>query len=567
MGNKNSSSSGGGSGGANNLSGGNTLSHTSSSNRLTDHMIRERHANVFKYYQDVRRLGEGSIGTVRLVKRKKGTEGGSAYDNSTRNGANRGGACACLIDGIFGCSWLTPRSNNATTATIGNYHSRSNQSESAISDHSELYALKSIQLRLVQKEYLDELRNEISVLRSLDHPNIVKAYEVYETKQNIYVVMEYCSGGDLYSRVPYVESQAANIISQLCSAIGHMHDNGIIHRDIKMENIMFESSDPTAKIKLLDFGLSKKYLPGMYMSDWCGTVYTMSPQVIDGVYTNKADCWSIGVIAFLLLCNEKPFRGKRSEMLSKIKYCDYTFKSPGWSNVSKDAKRFVAALLTKDPTKRLSAEEALQHSWLNKKDFETVSTEQLNERLMANVKDNILSFAQTSELKRIAAVIVAHKSSVKEILDMRRAFEKFDKEKDGVITIDEFKAAMAECDEYSDEDVNAIFEQMDVNKNGKIMYTEFVAATLELHGRVEEKRLAEAFDHMDDDDSGFISKENLKKLLGESGTPERLEKLIGSADSDGDGRISFEEFLVMFRKDNIAAVDDEIITDHVDRRK
>jgi len=523
---------------------------STNSNRLTDHMIRERHDDVFKYYQDVRRLGKGSIGAVRLVRRKKGTEGGSAYD-STRS---RGGACACLLGGIFGCSWLT-RSKNTKDKQDSN---------TVISNHSEMYALKSIHLRMVQKEYLDELRNEISVQRSLDHPNIVKAYEVYETKHNIYVLMEYCSGGDLYARVPYVESQAANIITQLCSAIGHMHDNGIIHRDIKMENIMFESNDPMAKIKLLDFGLSKKYLPGMYMSDWCGTVYTMSPQVIEGVYTSKADCWSIGVIAFLLLCNEKPFRGKRSEVIRKIQRCQYNFNSPGWGNVSKDAKDFVEALLTKDAKKRLSAEEALQHSWLKKKDFETVSSKELNESLMKNVKDNILSFAQTSELKKIAAVIVAHKSSVKEILEMRKAFEKFDKENGGVITMDEFKAAMVECDEYSDEEVNAMFDHIDVNKNGKIMYTEFVAATLELHGRVEEKRLAEAFDHIDDDDSGYISKENLKKLLGDSATPERIEILIESADQDGDGMISFEEFLVMFRKDNIAAVvEDEIVTENV----
>jgi calcium-dependent protein kinase len=556
MGNKSSSSVGKymGSGSNATSSGGGQKTTTIISNRLSDHMIRERHADVFNYYQDVRRLGEGSIGTVRLVKRKKGAQGGSAYD-STRDG----GACGCLIDGIFGCSWLTPSNHRRRHPTTES----SSKSSSVNSNHSELYALKSIQLRLVQKEYLDELRNEISVLRSLDHPNIVKAYEVYETKHNIYVVMEYCSGGDLYARVPYVESQAANIITQLCSAIGHMHANGIIHRDIKMENIMFQSPDPMANIVLLDMGLSKKFIPGMYMSDWCGTVYTMSPQVIEGVYSNKADCWSIGVIAFLLLCNEKPFRGKRSEMLSKIKHCDYNFKSPGWYNISKEAKRFVATLLTKDPNKRLSAEEALQHPWLKKKDFESVSAKELNERLMLNVKDNILSYAQTSELKKIAAVLVAHKSSVDEILEMRRAFAKFDTEKDGVITIEEFKAAMSESDEYSDQEVNAMFDNIDVNKNGKIMYTEFVAATLELQGRVEEKRLAEAFDHIDYDDSGYISKENLKRLLGESGTPERIEKLIESADTDGDGKISFEEFLVMFRKDNVASVEDEIDTEHV----
>ena len=523
--------------GANPLSsgGGNETSTSSRSKRLTDRLIRERNADVFNYYQDVRSLGEGSIGSVRLVKRRRGTEGGSAYREV------KVGICGCLANGIFGCSWL------ARSTETDMRRSRT----SINSKHSEMYALKSIQLRLVQNEYLDELRNEISVLRSLDHPNIVKAYEVYETKRNIYVLMEYCSGGDLYTRAPYVESQAANIIHQLCSAIGHMHANGIIHRDIKCENIMWESPHPRAKIKLLDFGLSKKYMQGMYLSDWCGTLYTMSPQVIDGAYTNKADCWSIGVIAFLLLCNEKPFRGKRSQVLRQIKDCDYNFKDVGWFNVSKEAKQFVAALLTKYPNKRLSADEALQHSWLKKKLFETKS----EKNLMENVTENMLTYAKTSELKKIAAIIVAHKSSVKEISKMRRAFEQFDIEKNGVISMDEFKAALGDFDEYSEEDIHDMFGHIDVNKNGKIIYTEFIAATLELHGRVEEKRLADAFDHIDDDDSGYISKENLQKLLG--GTPERIKSLIESADTDGDGKISFDEFLVMFRKENIAAVGEE----------
>jgi len=326
---------------------------------------------------------------------------------------------------------------------------------------------------------------------------------------------------------------------------------------------MFESNDEGAKVKVLDFGLSKKFIPGMYLSEWVGTVYTMSPQVLLGVYTNKADCWSIGVLAFLLLCNEKPFKGKRSEMLHKIKHCDYNFKSRGWYNVSKEAKHFVAALLTKDPNKRLSAEEALHHPWLTKKSFtDSMSKAKLNESLMVNVKDNILSYAQTSEFKRIAAVVVAHKSSVDEIIEMRRAFEKFDQEKHGVITIDEFKVAMALCNEYSEEEVNAMFDSIDVNKNGRIMYTEFIAATLELHGRIEEKRVAEAFDHIDDDDSGYITKKNLKQLLGERGTSEQIDKLIEEADTDGDGKISFEEFLVMYRKDNLLAVKDEIVTNH-----
>lgn len=240
----------------------------SSRSELTTNMIRERTADVWNYYEEVRRLGEGSIGAVSLVRRKKGTEGGSAY-NSRRHTNKRAGK---LTHGMFGCSCFGSNqsaavernhSTKTTKSLIGSIKTNNNNNEPH-SLHSEEYALKSIQLRLVQKQYLDELRNEISILRSLDHPNIVKAYEVYESKKNIYVVMEYCSGGDLYARAPYTESAAAGLMRQLCSAINHMHKNGVCHRDLKFENIMFESKgDVMARIKVLDFGLSKKFLPGM----------------------------------------------------------------------------------------------------------------------------------------------------------------------------------------------------------------------------------------------------------------------------------------------------------------
>ena len=208
-------------------------------------------------YQRIRLLGEGSIGEVSLARRKKGTQGGSAYPK-------RG-----FIEKTFGCC-------TQMTEVVASQHP---------SAHSETFAIKSIQLNLVQQSYLDELRNEIEVLRSLDHPNIVKAYEVYETRRNIYVVMECCSGGDLYARAPYTESQAASLMSQLCSAIAHMHKHDVVHRDLKCENIMFESKDDASTvIKVLDFGLSKKFLPGMskLMSEGVGTLYTMAPQVLRG---------------------------------------------------------------------------------------------------------------------------------------------------------------------------------------------------------------------------------------------------------------------------------------------
>eukprot|EP00578_Thalassiosira_sp_NH16_P021397 CAMPEP_0181101490 /NCGR_PEP_ID=MMETSP1071-20121207/13782_1 /TAXON_ID=35127 /ORGANISM="Thalassiosira sp., Strain NH16" /LENGTH=548 /DNA_ID=CAMNT_0023184345 /DNA_START=50 /DNA_END=1696 /DNA_ORIENTATION=+ len=526
---------------------GNSISDDLSTRSLTNHMIRQRNADVFDYYKEVRTLGEGSIGAVSLVRRKKGTEGGSAY-NSLRGKENMVNI-GCM--GFFGC--LLPKRKPPRIEKASDRSPRPSRRPSQSSAHSEEYALKSIQLRLVQRKYLDELRNEIVVLRSLDHPNIVKAYEVYETKANIYVLMEYCSGGDLYARAPYMENQAATMVSQICSAISHMHKNGVVHRDLKVENIMFESREPMARIKVLDFGLSKKFMPGSsgVMTEWVGTVYTMAPQVLNGIYDSKADCWSIGVIAFLLLCDEKPFRGKsRAEVIQNIKRGRYNFNAHGWYNISKEAKQFVASLLVHDPQKRLSAEEAVNHPWLKKTQFPVTEADaKATENLMGNVMDNILSYAKMSELKRIAAVVVAHKSSSDEILDMRKAFDKFDEKKDGVISMEEFKLALAEFN-YTDEELAGMFSQMDVNNNGVILYTEFLAATLEMHGRVEEKRLAEAYDHIDDDDSGYISKENLIKLLGEDVLPSRVEKLIREVDQDGDGMISFEEFLIMFRTNN-----------------
>lgn len=191
------------------------------------------------------------------------------------------------------------------------------------------------------------------------------------------------------------------------------------------------------------------------------------------------------MIAFLLLCDEKPFKGKhRSQVLENIKRCRYAqhvvtclflhnvhahdihdpnrynFKAPGWYNVSKEAKSFVSSLLVYDPKKRLSAEEAVKHPWLKKTQFPTTEDDaKAHENLMGNVRDNILSYAQMSELKRIAAVVVAHKSSSAEILDMRNAFDKYDDKKDGVISMEEFKLALAEFN-YTDDELADMFSGM-----------------------------------------------------------------------------------------------------------
>ena len=124
--------------------------------------------------------------------------------------------------------------------------------------------------------------------------------------------MELCTGGDLYSRDPYTERDAAKIIGKVLSAVEYMHNNNIIHRDLKYENILFESNSPDAEVKIIDFGLSKRYDPhNKNLCDGVGTIYTMAPQVLEGIYDEKADLWSCGVITYMLLSSSLPFHGKK----------------------------------------------------------------------------------------------------------------------------------------------------------------------------------------------------------------------------------------------------------------
>jgi hypothetical protein len=151
-----------------------------------------------------------------------------------------------------------------------------------------VYALKSIHLdRCNSKEFQKELRNEVTILKQLDHPNIGRAIETYDYKGRLFIVLELCDGGDLYARDPYTMAAALDIVRCLCSAAAYLHSKGIIHRDIKYENVMFVDKSENADVKIIDFGLSKRFAASEHLKDCVGTVYTMSPVRSAGVIKTK----------------------------------------------------------------------------------------------------------------------------------------------------------------------------------------------------------------------------------------------------------------------------------------
>ncbi|CAI9623071.1 unnamed protein product [Staurois parvus] len=229
------------------------------------------------------------------------------------------------------------------------------------------YALKCI--KKVNSARDRSLENEIAVLKKIKHDNIVTLEDIYESSSHFYLVMQLVSGGELFDRIlergVYTEKDASNVIRQVLSAVKYLHDNGIVHRDLKPENLLYLTPDENAKIMITDFGLSKMEESGI-MSTACGTPGYVAPEVLaQKPYSKAVDCWSIGVITYILLCGYPPFYEEtESKLFEKIKEGTYEFESPFWDDISKSAKDFINCLLEKDPKGRYNCEKALKHPWI-----------------------------------------------------------------------------------------------------------------------------------------------------------------------------------------------------------
>lgn len=217
----------------------------------------------------------------------------------------------------------------------------------------------------------------------------------------------------------------------------------------------------------------------------------MAPELIQGDYDSKADMWSLGVIAFMLLSSSMPFYGEsRSAVVEQILHGKYRFQSKRWQQVSDDAKFFVKSLLRRRPEKRPTASDVLQESpWLCKV-IRNDST-QTDLELMDTVQASIQAFSSYKTLKKLALLVVAYKSTNEEIGFLRKMFSKFDATNDGEISYEEFRAALLENYDYTDEEMQDMFDGIDIDGTGNVHYMEFLAATIEAHGSIDEERFVD----------------------------------------------------------------------------
>eukprot|EP01127_Copromyxa_protea_P000265 TRINITY_DN10226_c0_g1_i1.p1 TRINITY_DN10226_c0_g1~~TRINITY_DN10226_c0_g1_i1.p1 ORF type:complete len:445 (-),score=117.01 TRINITY_DN10226_c0_g1_i1:48-1382(-) len=231
------------------------------------------------------------------------------------------------------------------------------------------YAVKIIEKTDKKPEELQLLQREIDIMHKLANPHIITLEDVYETDDMIYLVLELVTGGELFDQIiargTYSEREAADVIRQILQAINYMHSKGIAHRDLKPENLLCSGPNNNI-IKVTDFGLSKDTTGGNALQTSCGTPDYVAPEVLSGQpYDNTVDIWSIGVIAYILLCGFPPFYGKNDQQVfDKILRVDFTFPSPDWDDISDEAKDFIRAILVKDVNARPSAADCLESPWL-----------------------------------------------------------------------------------------------------------------------------------------------------------------------------------------------------------
>lgn len=232
-----------------------------------------------------------------------------------------------------------------------------------------LFAAKIIKKKNLKERDMRKLHDEVKILQKLSHPNINTLIETFDTKHHLYMVLQLLTGGELFDRIVkkrcYTEEEAANVIRQVARACEYMHENGVIHRDLKPENIVYVD-DRSSHICVTDFGLAKYVEKGLLTKTACGTPGYVAPEILHmHRYNAQVDMWAVGVILYILLCGFPPFVEKNLKALYKlIKSGKFSFPSPYWNNVSKEAKDCIARLLHVEPQARLTPTELLKHEWI-----------------------------------------------------------------------------------------------------------------------------------------------------------------------------------------------------------
>ncbi|KAG2436595.1 hypothetical protein HYH02_011532 [Chlamydomonas schloesseri] len=417
-------------------------------------------------------------------------------------------------------------------------------------DTHEKFAVKTVQKNQEDPgKQREGILKEIAIMRMLsDHPNTIKLYEVFEDKESYHLILELCSGGELFDQIiakgHFSEKDAAEKMHCLLDFIAYAHSKNIIHRDLKPENILLSDKTQHAILKVIDFGTSDFCLDGQRLSQKFGTPYYVAPEVLKKDYDKSADIWSAGVIMFILLCGYPPFGGKTdAKILQRVQAGQFSFDGKEWEVVTEAAKDMISHMLVMDITKRATAKQLLQHRW-----FQVAATAPAA-ALGAHMVKRLRAFAGMSRMKRLALVVLARTLTDNDVKRLRELFVAMDTNNDGRIDSNDLHKALEKVGAAIDEsEMQDLFHASDIDGSGQIDYEEFIAAMLDSN-RVARRKEAvrKSFEELDKDGDGFITAEDLVKVMPRGSSIELAREMVNEVDKNNDGRVDYAEFEKMMQ--------------------
>ena len=456
-----------------------------------------------------------------------------------------------------------------------------------------------------------KLIDEIRILKNLDHPNIMKIYEFYVDKDNFYIISDFCDQGDLFRKLEKLgkmnEIVVKFIMDQILNAVAYLHSKNVLHGDIKLENILLytASNDKCRRftsinmdindlvdlqdeinransvtkrsknflndmlnyeVKLIDFGCSKYFVDKKKhknLSGIIGTALYCSPEVVDDLYDEKIDEWSCGVLMYILLCGEPPFRGKtEEEIFEKIKKCQYSFKPKEFDEVSNNCKDLIRKLLEPKKRKRIKASEALRHPFF---------TEYFNpnKAMTANKDLNILKKlihykkGKSKFHEAIYAFACNNYMTIDEEKKLRAVFRYVDKDEKNKISRKDLISALIEINIcLSEENFNNLFKLLDANQTDYIEYQEFLRAACDKNSLLTEENLRGIFLALSGGkEKNYINENDIKKFIFRDANIQEniFNEYLEQFGMKKDEKISFEQFydIIKYNKKLHSEKDDE----------
>lgn len=413
-------------------------------------------------------------------------------------------------------------------------------------DTEAVVAVKSIPKNCIQDA--EALALEIELLKVADHPNVIRLHETFEDEKSMYLVMELCSGGELWQRIVsthlagccFCESDLASAMHQMFCAVAYCHSHSIVHRDLKPQNFLFASDEPDALMKLVDFGVSgvvPATEPGVrFLTRQAGTDGYIAPEILQSrPYGPAADVFSLGAIMHAAVVGVPPRWSNEKQA--------YVF--PGrlrWSTLSPEAQALLARLTDADPSIRPTAAEALHDPWFRS------AVSRRGEAGQAMLDDECLDrmrrFGERSKLQRavLCSMVVFARLRSAEVEALQRAFLAADTDGSGEVDAKEL-AAVLNCES----EARRVLEGLDFSRDGKISYTEWLAAAASHAWSDDREGARRAFDALDADGDELLSVGELEEALPGVFKPEELALEIQGVDADGDGYVNFAEFCALLQ--------------------